>query len=127
MKNIAVITVARSDYSILKPILNEIDKSHALDLTLYVTGTHLSPDYGLTINEIIGDGFCISEKIEILDKSDTPEGIAKSIAVGVSKFSEVYSKSQPDFLLVMGDRFEMYAAVVAALPFNIPINIFLIF
>ncbi len=121
MKNIAVITVARSDYSILKPILKEIEKSNELNLILYVTGMHLSSEYGLTVNEIIDDGFSDIKKIEILDKSNSPEGIAKSIAVGVSKFSEVYSKSQPDFLLVIGDRFEMYSATIAAMPFNIPI------
>tara|TARA_B100000029_G_scaffold516320_1_gene628661 strand:- start:3698 stop:4861 length:1164 start_codon:yes stop_codon:yes gene_type:complete len=121
MKNIAVITVARSDYSILRPILNEIEKSNVLNLVLYVTGMHLSSEYGLTDNEITDDGFSIAKRIEILDESNSPVGIAKSISNGVLKFSEIYSKSQPDFLLVMGDRFEMYAASIAAIPFNIPI------
>tara|TARA_B100001250_G_C19695774_1_gene742450 strand:+ start:16 stop:1179 length:1164 start_codon:yes stop_codon:yes gene_type:complete len=121
MKNIAVITVARSDYSILRPILSEIEESDELNLVLYVTGMHLSSEYGLTDGEITDDGFSIAKRIEILDKSNSPTGIAKSISNGVLKFSKIYSQSQPDFLLVMGDRFEMYAATIAAIPFNIPI------
>jgi len=96
-------------------------KDPELRLVLFVTGMHLSPDFGLTVDAIKADGFEISEQIEMLLSSDSPEGIAKSMGLGAIGFSQAYSRTSVDLLLVLGDRFEMLAAVVAALPFNIPI------
>ncbi|MCH8991027.1 MAG: UDP-N-acetylglucosamine 2-epimerase, partial [Acidobacteria bacterium] len=67
------------------------------------------------------DGFPIGDTIEMLLSSDSSEGVAKSMGLGIIGFAQSYSRVQPDLLLVLGDRFEMHAAVVAALPFNIPI------
>jgi UDP-hydrolysing UDP-N-acetyl-D-glucosamine 2-epimerase len=90
-------------------------------MRLFVTGMHLSPDFGRTVESIEKDGFEIQEKVEMLLASDTPEGVAKSMGLGTLGFAQAFSRWKPDFLVVLGDRFEMYAAVVAALPFKIPI------
>lgn len=121
MRTIGVVTVARSDYGIYLPVLHQIQNDPGLTLRLIVSGMHLSAEFGLTAQEIEEDGFEIAEKVEMLLSSDTPEGIAKSIGVGVIGFSQVYARYCPDILLVLGDRFEMHAAVVASLPFNIPV------
>lgn len=121
MRTIGVVTVSRSDYGIYLPVLRRIREDSDLRLRLFVTGMHLSPEFGLTVQTIEQDGFEISERVEVLLSSDTPEGIAKSMGLGTIGFAQAYAHSRPDILLVLGDRFEMHAAVVAALPFNIPV------
>lgn len=121
MKTIGVVTVARSDYGIYLPILKKIQAHRSLDLYLLVSGMHLSPEFGKTIETIKNDGFPIGDQIEMLISSDSPEAISKSMGLGIIGFAQSYARYQPDILLVLGDRFEMHAAAVAALPFNIPI------
>lgn len=118
---IGVVTVSRSDYSIYLPLLRKIDQDPKLDLHLIVAGMHLSPEFGLSVKNIEADGFSIGEKVEMLLSSDTPEAIAKSIGLGVIGFSQAYTRNRPDILVVLGDRFEMYAAALTALPFKIPV------
>jgi UDP-hydrolysing UDP-N-acetyl-D-glucosamine 2-epimerase len=113
--------VARSDYGIYLPVLRKIQSDPELRLHLIVAGMHLSPEFGLTVNTIEADGFEIGERVEMLLSSDTPEGIAKSMGLGTIGFAQCYARLRPDILLVLGDRFEMHAAVVAALPFKIPV------
>ena len=120
MRTIGAVTVSRSDYGIYLPVLKAIQADPELQLRLYVGGMHLSPEFGLTVREIEADGFEICERVEMLLSSDRPEGIAKSIGLGVIGFSQAYARSRPDLLLLLGDRFEMLAAALAALPFNIP-------
>jgi UDP-hydrolysing UDP-N-acetyl-D-glucosamine 2-epimerase len=121
VRTIGVVTVARSDYGIYQPILRGIQADPELRLHLMVSGMHLSPEFGLTVNMIERDGFEIGDRVEMLLSSDSPEGIAKSMGVGTMGFAQVYTRFRPDILLVLGDRFEMFAAALAALPFKIPV------
>jgi len=121
VRTIGVVTVARSDYGIYLPVLRRIREDEELNLYLMVAGMHLSPEFGLTVRDIEQDGFQISERVEMLLSSDTPEGIAKSMGLGTIGFAQAYARFRPDILVVLGDRFEMHAAVVAALPFNVPV------
>lgn len=116
-----MLTTGRADYGIVLPVLKEIDADIGLDLRLMVTGTHLSPEFGLSEVEIEKDGFEIKDRVEILLSSDTPEGISKSMGLAMLGFAQVFGLSTPDILLVVGDRFEVHAAVAAAVPFGIPI------
>lgn len=121
MRTIGVVSVGRSDYGIYLPILKRIQSDDDLRLHIFAGGMHLRPEYGMTINRIEADGFHIIKKIDMLGDSDSPEGIAGSIGRGIIGFSEAFSQFPPDILVVLGDRFEMYSAAVAALPFNIPV------
>jgi UDP-hydrolysing UDP-N-acetyl-D-glucosamine 2-epimerase len=121
MRTIGVVTVSRSDYGYYLPVLRRIQQDPDLRLYLIVAGMHLSPDFGLTAQAIEQDGIEISERIEMLLSSDTPEGIAKSIGLGIIGFAQAYARFCPDILLLLGDRFEMLSAVVASLPFKIPV------
>lgn len=121
MRSIGVVTVARSDYGIYRPILRRIQADPDLQLGLFVSGAHLSPDFGLTVREIERDGFAITERIETLLSSGSAEGISKAMGLGVIGFAQAFTRARPDLLLVLGDRFDMFAAVVAALPFNLPV------
>jgi len=120
-RTIAVVTGARADYGLLVPLLQAIDNEPTMELHLWVTGMHLAEQFGGSINDIIADRFFIAEKIDMLLASDTPEAIAKSIGVGVLGFAQAYARSCPDILVGLGDRFELFAAVQAALPFKIPV------
>jgi GDP/UDP-N,N'-diacetylbacillosamine 2-epimerase (hydrolysing) len=93
------------------------------DLTLQViaTGMHLSPEFGLTYREIEQDGFQIDRKIEMLTSSDTPVGIAKSMGLGLIGFADALNELKPDLIVVLGDRFEIFAAVSSALVARIPV------
>lgn len=121
MRTIGVVTVARSDYGIYLPLLQKIQADPDLRLHLIVAGMHLSPEFGLTVKSIEADGFEIGERLEMLLSSDTPEGIAKSMGMGIFGFAQAYAGFRPDILVVLGDRFEMHAAALAALPFKIPV------
>ena len=116
-----MVTVGRSDYGIYLPVLRGIQKDPDLTLHLIVSGMHLSPEFGMTVQTIEEGGFPIADRVEMLDSSDSPEGIAKSMGMGTMGFAQSYARFQPDILLVLGDRFEMHAAVVAALPFKLPV------
>ena len=118
---LAVITGSRAEYGLLRWILEYLKEDSEIDLQLIVTGMHLSHEFGYTVNEIINDGFTITKKVEMLLSSDTPTGISKSIGLGVISFSEVFEVIEPDLVLVLGDRFEIFSAATAAMIRNIPI------
>lgn len=121
MRTIGVVTTSRADYGVYLPLLRRIQDDPDLDLHLIAGGMHLSPEFGLTAEAIEADGFQIDQRVELLLSSDTPEAIAKSMGLGTIGFAQAYARRRPDILLVLGDRFEMHAAAVAAVPFLIPI------
>ncbi len=97
-----------------------MEREKALRLRLYVSGMHLSPMFGMTVRSIEKDGFAIAARIRTPVGSDTPGGISKAIGNGIVGFSRLFAKESPDVLVVLGDRYEMFAAATAAMPFNIP-------
>lgn len=121
MKKICVVSGTRADYGLLKPLLNRIRDADALQLQLCTTGMHLSPEYGFTQDEIIMDGFAVDETVEMLVSSDSSVGISKAIGLGVIGFSDAYRRLEPDCVLVLGDRYEILAASIAAMVAAFPI------
>ena len=121
MKKICVITGTRAEYGLLKPVMEKIKFDKNLELQIIVTGMHLSPEFGMTYKEIEKDNLIINEKIEILLSSDTDIGISKSIGLAVISFSETYERLKPDMIVVLGDRYEILAATIAAYVSKIPI------
>lgn len=101
--------------------MKEIQADARLALQVVATGMHLSPEFGLTFKEIEKDGFHIDEKVEMLLSSDTPTGIAKSIGLGTIGMADAFGRLQPDIVVLLGDRFETFAAAQAALVARIPI------
>ena len=122
MKKICVFTGSRAEYYILKPLLNEIKKDSQLKLQLVVSGTHLSPEFGYTVKDIVNDNFYINEKIEIILSSDTPISICKSMGLLLISFSESLKRLKPDMLVLLGDRFETFAAAQVAYVSRIPVT-----
>jgi len=120
MKKICVVTGTRAEYGLLYWLMKEIDADSDLELQLIATGMHLSPEFGLTYKEIEKD-FTITKKIEMLLSSDTSIGISKSMGLAQISFAEAYEELQPDIVVVLGDRYEIFSAVSAAMIARLPI------
>jgi GDP/UDP-N,N'-diacetylbacillosamine 2-epimerase (hydrolysing) len=120
-KKICVVTGTRAEYGLFYPLLKRLETEDMFDLHIVATGMHLSPEFGMTYTEIEEDGFLIHSKVEMLLSSDSEAGISKSIGIGILSFADVFKNSRPDLLIVLGDRFETFAAAVAAFIARIPI------
>lgn len=120
-KKICIVTGSRAEYGIMKPLFLQFSNEKEVDLQVVVTGMHLSPEFGFTYQEIEEDGFPITEKIEILLSSNTVIGVSKSIGLACISFSEAFERLKPDLILLLGDRYEIFAAATVALLANIPI------
>lgn len=118
---ICVITGTRAEYGLLYWTIKNLLSDNYFKVQLCVTGMHLSPEFGLTYRQIEDDGFKIEKKIEMLLSSDTSVGISKSIGLGIIGFADVFEELKPDIILVLGDRFEIFAAVTAAMIAKIPV------
>jgi GDP/UDP-N,N'-diacetylbacillosamine 2-epimerase (hydrolysing) len=120
-KKICVVTGTRADYGLLRWVMDGIAKSNSLELQVIATGMHLSPEFGLTYREIEKDGFFINKKVEMLVSSDTPSSLLKSIGLGMIGFADTLTDLQPDLMLVLGDRFEIFSAATSAMISRIPV------
>jgi GDP/UDP-N,N'-diacetylbacillosamine 2-epimerase (hydrolysing) len=122
MKNrVCVITGTRAEYGLLRPLIDKLNNDDELELQLVVTGMHLSPEFGLTYKEIEKDEYKIDEKIEVLLSSDTSVGISKSIGLAIVGFADAFERLKPDMVVLLGDRYEIFAAASAAMVARIPI------
>lgn len=121
MKNIGIISVARSDFGIYLPILRELEKSSTLNFKLLVTGMHFSEKFGKSSDFILKEGFTIHESIIVSGSIGEPEHIVETMANITKGFSEVLKRNQFDAIMVLGDRYEMFAAAISTIPFNIPL------
>jgi len=119
-KKVCVATGTRAEYGLLFWLMKEIEADRELELQIIVTGMHLSPEFGLTYKTIEKD-FKINKKVEMLLSSDTSVGISKSMGLAQISFAEAYEDLQPDILIVLGDRYEIFSAVSAAMIARIPI------
>jgi GDP/UDP-N,N'-diacetylbacillosamine 2-epimerase (hydrolysing) len=120
-RRICVITGSRAEYGLLYWLMKEIQESNELDLQIVVTGMHLSPEFGLTYKEIEKDGFFINKKVEMILSADTPSAITKSTGLGMIGFADALLELQPDIVVVLGDRFEIFAASFSTMIARIPI------
>ena len=120
-RKICVVTGSRADYGCLRWMMQEIKDDPELTLQIIATSMHLSSTFGFTYKEIEADGFTIDFKVETLGESDTPVGIAQSMGQGLIECAKAFNKLQPDLIVVLGDRFEIFAAAAAALIARIPV------
>ena len=119
-RKICVITGSRAEYGLLYWLIKDIESDKDLDLQLIVTGMHLSSEFGLTYKEIENE-FKIEKKIDIQLSSDTSNGISSSMSIAQKSFSEALIELEPDIVVVLGDRYEIFSAVSAAMIAKIPI------
>lgn len=121
MKKLCIITTTRAEYGLLFWLMKGIQDDADLKLQLVVTGTHLSAEFGSTIDQIREDGLHIDRSFNMELKDDSPTGIAHSLSVALDGFSTSFKSLKPDLIILLGDRFEILAAATAALIANIPL------
>lgn len=117
--NIGLLTSSRADYGIYKPLLKEIYKNKKIDLTIIAFGMHLQKKYGNSIKDIKEDKFGKLDIVKGMSDKDSPYEIATSYGSLIKNFSEYWENNKYDYVITLGDRFEMSAAVQASIPFEI--------
>ena len=121
MRKICVVTGTRAEFGLLRPLMQLVKDDEQLNLQIIATGMHLSSEFGCTINEIIKSGFEVDKQLECILSSDSSVGVSKSIGLAMIGFADAYRDLMPDLVVVLGDRTEILAAVIAAAMANIPI------
>ena len=120
-KKICYISSSRADYGIVSNLLKELSISKDFKLSVIATGAHLSKKYGNSIEEILSDGLKIDKKIKLDVEKDSDIDIAKCMGQAIPKFTKIYKEIKPDFILLLGDRYEILSAAIASQISNIPI------
>ena len=118
---ISVVTAARSEYGPLQWLITDLEKDSEVDLSLVVTGAHLSEEQGLTYRQIEADGHHITRRIEYLIDNRSALGVAKSAGLCGTYFADTLNDLSPDIMVVLGDRYELLPICTAALIQNIPV------
>jgi GDP/UDP-N,N'-diacetylbacillosamine 2-epimerase (hydrolysing) len=118
---VCIITGSRAEYGLLRLLMQGIDKNPTLTLQIIVTGSHLSKEFGFTYKEIENDGFRIDYKVESLQNSDSPSGVAEAMGLGISGCGRAIEELKPDLIVLLGDRYEIMVAAAAALVAKIPV------
>lgn len=121
MRAIAVVTTSRADYGIYRPLLKRLEADPGITLQVIASGMHLLAAFGDTVRDIEADGFAIAARVPCLGAGDSPADIARAIADATAGFASAFETLAPDLVVVLGDRFEMHAAAVAAQPFALPL------
>lgn len=121
IKKVCIVTASRSEYGLLRWVINDVYKSSYLELQLIVTGGHLSKEQGYTYKDIEADGYPIAAKVNINVDSTSQVAICKTIATCIDKIADVFNKLKPDVIIVLGDRYELLPICSTALIFKIPI------
>jgi GDP/UDP-N,N'-diacetylbacillosamine 2-epimerase (hydrolysing) len=119
--SITVLTSSRADYSIYRPLLKVLQEHPEIKLQIIAFGTHTSNDFGYTIDAIKADGFQVELHLPYILDGTSPFSIAQSIAKTVEQFSVIWEKINTDLIICLGDRYEMFSAVTASVPFSIPV------
>ena len=119
-RKICFVTGSRADFGLLIWPMRAIQQTPELTLQLIATGMHLSPEFGYTIDNIRAEGFSVDDTVETLLSSDSGVGVAKSVGLGVIGFADAFARLKPDLVVVLGDRYETFAAAQAAMYMRLP-------
>ena len=120
LRKVCFVTGSRADFGLLVWPMRAVEQTAGLKLQLVATGMHLAPEFGHTIDHIRGEGFVVDETVESLLSSDSGVGVAKSVGIGVIGFADAFARLEPDLVVVLGDRFETFAAAQAAMFMRLP-------
>ncbi|MCI2047004.1 MAG: UDP-N-acetylglucosamine 2-epimerase [Faecalibacterium sp.] len=120
-KHLAVITGTRAEYGLLRPVIQKLLKSDKIIPEVIATGAHLSPEYGHTVDEIRADGIPLAAELDILKFEHGPLALADTVAYTIQQFARWFTENRPDAVLVLGDRYEIFAAAQAAAITGVPI------
>ena len=120
-RKVLIVTGSRAEFGLMRNLIKKLIKDDDIDLKLVVTGSHLSPLFGETINEIVEEGIEIYSKINLNLKNDSALDIAQATSIGINAFSKLFFNLNPELLIILGDRYEILSVVLPACYSNIPI------
>ena len=120
-RKICFITGSRAEYGLLRKLIIMSQEDKLVNTQIIVTGSHLSKKHGYTLKEIEKDDIKISDKVNLNLKGDSPKDVIHSMSIGLKGFSDSFNKLQPDLIVILGDRYEIFAVATAAMIMNIPI------
>jgi UDP-N-acetylglucosamine 2-epimerase (non-hydrolysing)/GDP/UDP-N,N'-diacetylbacillosamine 2-epimerase (hydrolysing) len=120
-RKVCVVTGSRADFGFLVCPMRRLQAHPRFELQTVVTGAHLCPSFGLTASEVEAEGFEIDARVDMLLGGDTPAAVAKSTGIGVIGFADALPRLRPDLVMLLGDRYETFAAATACLIQGIPI------
>ena len=118
---IALLSCGRSDFSIYYPLIKHLHEDPFFQLNIIAFGTHVSTFHGHTVDSFFEHGFPVAYQVESLVLGDSAEAIATAMGTTIIKFSSIWSRKEHDLIIVLGDRYEMFSAITASVPFNIPV------
>lgn len=118
---VGVLTSSRADYGIYQPLLRMLDDDPFFELEVIAFGAHLLERFGQTVDYIYKDGFKVITVPGTMSNGDLPADIVKSMAATMNVFSDFFNNNRYHLLFALGDRYEMFSAVAATAPFNIPV------
>lgn len=121
MRHIAVVTSSRAEYGLLRKLLNNLREDPEIKLTLILTGSHLSNEFGDSKQEILNDGHYIDLEIHSENANAHSQPLATRISVIIQECTRAFSNLRPELLIILGDRFEIFASAIAATLTNTPI------
>ncbi len=121
MNRLAIVTATRAEYGLLSRVIRMFKSSDKINTELVVTGSHLSSEYGMTVQEIENDGITIDKKIDIMSSNNSELGISETMSNAIKYFSAYFEECRPNSILVLGDRYEILAICMAAINYKIPI------
>lgn len=121
MNRLAIVTATRAEYGLLSRLIRMFKSSDKINTELVVTGSHLSSEYGMTVQEIENDGITIDKKIDIMSSNNSELGISETMSNAIKYFSAYFEECRPNSILVLGDRYEILAICMAAINYKIPI------
>ncbi len=120
-KKIAIVTSTRADWGLLSPLARLLKNDPRADLIIVATNMHLDPRLGMTVNEVVSDGFTVDYRVEMTPEGDAPEQIALAMSRCTAGFASVFAQAKPDMIVILGDRYEMLAVASVATVMSIPI------
>ncbi len=120
MKKIAVISGSRAEYGLLQNFVRELHRDPDFDLQFFVTGSHLTAEFGMTVREVENDEIPIFDKIDVILSSASGVGITKAVGLATIGFADAFNRAKPDLVVVLGDRFEIFGVSQAAAFAGIP-------
>lgn len=121
-RKICVVTSARADWGLLHPVVKALKARPDVETQVIATNMHLSPAYGMTVNEILADGIAVDARVVMPETADdSPRAKAEAAAVCMAGMAREFNRLQPDIVLLLGDRYEMLAVASAATIMGIPL------
>ncbi|CDL00623.1 putative UDP-N-acetylglucosamine 2-epimerase [Magnetospirillum gryphiswaldense MSR-1 v2] len=120
-RKICAVTGTRAEYGLLYWTLRRLAADPRAQLQLVVTGAHLSPVFGMTVDMIEADGFTVDARVDMLLAADTPVAIAKSLALAGIGITEAFERLEPDLVVLLGDRYEILPAAQGAMLLGLPV------